>query len=91
MGIYPHLNIIDASFCVIVKGIQHNLHASRILAWERMDTHAGSIAVDVLEPLKRLRVRVGENAYGLKAELTFTSRAKPWWNHASSIALARAR
>jgi hypothetical protein len=77
MGIYPHLNIIDASFCVIVKGIQHNLHASRILGMERMDTYAGSIAVDVLEPLKRLRVRVGENAYGLKAELTFISRAKP--------------
>src|SRR3546814_12496632 len=29
MGFYPQLGIIDASFCVLADGVQHNLSASR--------------------------------------------------------------
>src|SRR3546814_11990627 len=29
MGFYPQLVIVDASFCVIVDGVQHNLRESR--------------------------------------------------------------
>ena len=76
MGIYPHLNVMDAAFSLIVGGVQHNLHASRLLAMERMDTKVGPISVEVIEPLKTLRVRVGDNPHGLKADLTFHARAK---------------
>ncbi|KAK0358787.1 hypothetical protein LTR94_033958, partial [Friedmanniomyces endolithicus] len=38
MGIYPHINVIDASFCWLIGGRQVNLHASRGLGMERMDT-----------------------------------------------------
>lgn len=75
MGIYPHLNIIDGSFCVVADGKQYNVHASRILGMERMDTVVGPIAVDVLEPLVKLRVRCADNQYGVKGEFTFTKRA----------------
>lgn len=75
MGIYPHLNIIDASFCVVKDSKQYNVHASRILGMERMDTFVGPIAVDVLEPLTKLRVRCGKNEYGVTGEITFTKRA----------------
>ena len=30
LGVYPHLNIMDASFSVIKDGIQHNLSGSHI-------------------------------------------------------------
>jgi len=76
MGVYPHLNVIDASFCVIHEGKQHNVHASRCLRMERLDTHAGPIAVEVLEPLRRLRVRVDDAKNGIRADLVFTGRAK---------------
>src|SRR5439155_22514898 len=55
MGIYPHLNVIDASCCVVHEGRQHNVHASRCLRMERLETHAGPIPIEVFAPLKRLR------------------------------------
>ncbi|MGH7896907.1 MAG: hypothetical protein ACREQQ_03085 [Candidatus Binatia bacterium] len=76
MGIYPHLNVLDASFSVIHDGKQHNLHASRCLHMERMDTHAGPIRVEVVEPLKRLRVAVDDPRNGIRAELLFDARAR---------------
>lgn len=75
LGVYPHLNIMDAAFSVIVDGVQHNLHASRYLNMERMDTHVGPISVDVVEPLQVLRIRVAENEHGLKADITYRGRA----------------
>ena len=76
LGVYPHLNIIDASFCVIEDGIQHNIHASRLLHMERMDTRVGPISIEVIEPLKELAVSLGENEYGITADLTFKARSK---------------
>lgn len=75
LGVYPHLNVMDAAFSVIVDGIQHNLRASRLLNSERMDTRIGPIAVEVIEPLERLRVSVADNAHGISADLTFRARA----------------
>jgi len=77
MGIYPHLNVIDAAFSVIHRGRQSNVRASRCLHMERMDTRAGAIAVEVVEPLKRLRVRVDDRPNGVRAELLFSARARP--------------
>ncbi|MGJ3628531.1 hypothetical protein AB5I41_19215 [Sphingomonas sp. MMS24-JH45] len=58
LGVYPHLNVIDASFCWLSNGRQANLHASRGLNMERMDTQVGPIGVEVIEPLKSLRITV---------------------------------
>jgi hypothetical protein len=77
MGIYPHLNIIDGSFCVWVEGKQHNVHVSRILGMERMDTRVGPLSVEVIEPLTKLRVKLDKNEYGLTGDITFTKRAPP--------------
>ncbi len=77
LGVYPHLNVMDAAFSVIVDGVQHNLRASRLLRSERLDTQVGPIAVSVIEPLARLKVTVSDNAHGIKAELVFSARARP--------------
>ncbi|HEX2590254.1 MAG TPA: hypothetical protein VHL34_02100 [Rhizomicrobium sp.] len=76
LGVYPHLNVMDAAFSIVQDGTQSNLHASKNLKMERMDTTVGPIKVEVIEPLHMLRVTVGDNAHGIKADLTFTSRAK---------------
>jgi hypothetical protein len=74
-GVYPNINIADAHFAVLRDGVQHNLHASRVLHMERMDLRVGPIGIDVVEPLRRLRLRVeGE---GIVAELLFEGRAFP--------------
>ena len=77
LGVYPHLNVMDAAFSVIRDGVQHNLRASKLLAMERMDTSVGPIAVAVIEPLRKLRVRVADNEHGIAADLVFTARARP--------------
>lgn len=75
MGVYPHLNIIDASFSIVADGVQTNLRASRILHMERMDLHVGPIKIDVVEPLKKLRVVIDASDQGIEADLLFTGRA----------------
>jgi hypothetical protein len=74
-GVYPHLDVADAHFCVVRGGVQHCLHASRKLGMERMDLSCGPVRIEIVEPLHQLRVIVeGE---GIAADITFTSRAAP--------------
>ncbi len=75
-GVYPHLNIVDAHFSVLRGGKQHCLHASRISGFERMDMHCGPIRIEVVEPLKTLRLFI-DSYEGVEAELTFEGRSQP--------------
>ena len=77
LGVYPHLDIMDAGFAVRIGDKQYNLHASRHLHMERMETHVGPITVEVVEPLRQLRVTVGDNDHGIAADLLFTGRHAP--------------
>ena len=76
LGIYPHLDVIDAHFNVIRDGVQHCVHASAELGMERLAMAAGPISIEILEPLNRLRVRL-EPFEGIAADITFTGRAFP--------------
>jgi hypothetical protein len=75
-GVYPHLNVADAHVSVIRDGVEHCVHASRILNMERFDLEVGPIAIEVLEPLKRLKVTL-KATDGLAAEFVFEGRAFP--------------
>jgi hypothetical protein len=76
-GVYPHLNIADAAFVVVRHGVEVALHASRCLAMERMNLSVGPIAIEVLEPLQQLRVRVDAPEQRIAADITFTGRWAP--------------
>jgi hypothetical protein len=62
---------------VVRDGVQTALHASRWLNMERMDLGVGPIALEVVEPLRRLRLRIDAPAQGLSADILFTGRAFP--------------
>ena len=55
LGVYPHLDVIDAHFNVVYEGIQHCVHASAELSMERMVMAAGPISIEIIEPLHMLR------------------------------------
>jgi hypothetical protein len=74
-GVYPHLDVVDAHFCVVRDGVQHCLHASARLGMERMALQCGPIRIEIIEPLQQLRVIA--NGEGIAADLTFTGRAFP--------------
>ena len=78
LGVYPLRNVMDAAFCVVSGGVQHSVFASRVLGRERMDTTVGPIAVEVVEPLEKLRIVVGPNDYGVTADLLFEGRGRPF-------------
>jgi hypothetical protein len=77
LGVYPHLNVMDAAFCVVRDGVQHNLHASRWLMMERMDIAVGPIAIEIVEPLNKLRLKIDSAEHGMKADILFEGRAFP--------------
>jgi len=74
LGVYPHLNVMDASFSVIRAGRQHNVHASRSLHMERLDTRVGPIEIEVIAPLQVLRLTCDDPGNGITADLTFSAR-----------------
>jgi len=57
------------------RGRQYVLRASRRAGLDRMDTHVAPIHVEVIEPLRRLRLRVDPNDHGIAGDLLFTRRA----------------
>lgn len=76
LGVYPHLDVIDAHFSVVRDGVQHCLHASREMNCERLDLTIGPMKIEVVEALKVLRITVRE-ADGISAEITFSGRSFP--------------
>jgi hypothetical protein len=78
MGLYPNLDIIDSAFSVVVDGTQYVVRASRRLNRDRMATRVGPISVQVAEPLKRIRVRIARNKWGITGDLTFEARGVPF-------------
>lgn len=77
LGVYPQLDIIDASFCLLVAGVQHNVRASRRLGSERLDLHVGPIRVEIVEALKSLRIVVAGDDSPITADIVFTARHAP--------------
>jgi hypothetical protein len=57
LGVYNNMNVVDAGFIAIRNGKQYNVRASRSLR-PRFVTDCGPISVEVLEPLRRMRLRV---------------------------------
>ena len=77
MGFYPQLGIVDAAFCVVIDGVQHNLRASRRSGGERLDLSVGPISISIDEPLEVVTLTIASNDGPLAAELTFTGRHFP--------------
>lgn len=86
MGLYPNRHVADAAFSVIVDGQQVSVFSSQRAPADRRDaTHLGPISVDIVEPMRVVRVSVDAPEHGLRADLTFAARSDAieephyWW------------
>ncbi|MGE5286793.1 MAG: hypothetical protein ACM3ML_06225 [Micromonosporaceae bacterium] len=71
VGQYPNLGVTDG-FALVRRGDRHQVvRASRELGADRMDTAVGPLRVEVLEGLKKLRVVLEPNDFGLDFDLTW--------------------
>ena len=75
--VYPNLNIMDGAFTLAYKGKQYNSRASRVLNLERLDTKVGPLKVEVIEPLKKLRVSLTDTENNFEVDLVITGRFEP--------------
>ena len=81
MGLYPNRQVVDAAFSVVHGPAgareQVSVHASGRAPLDRFAaTTVGPIRVEVVEPLRVLRVLVDAPDHGLRAELTFRARTR---------------
>lgn len=57
LGVYNNMNVVDAGFVAIRGGKQYNVRASRSLR-PRFEPDVGPFSVEILEPLRRARLRL---------------------------------
>ena len=76
-GIYPQLDIMDGAFSITVDGKQHSLRVSKHMKGDRLNLTVGPLSIEILEPLKKLRIRVAPNEGGIAANLTLETRHPP--------------
>ena len=73
-ALYPNLGILDCGLSIVRDGEQHAFHASRRAPLEPTDLQIGPFEIEVLEPMRRIRVAIDDNDTGISADLTFTAR-----------------
>jgi len=75
MAIYPHRGILDCAFSVVQPdGRQHCFYGSRRAPIERTEMTVGPFRMEVIEPMRRVRVVLDDNASGVSCDITFSAR-----------------
>jgi hypothetical protein len=75
MAVYPHRGILDCAFSVVQpEGRQHCFFGSRRAPIERTEMQVGPFRMEVVEPMRRARVILEDNASGVSCDLTFSAR-----------------
>ena len=77
LGVYPNLGVMDA-YAVVRRGdIQHAVRASDALSDERLAPAVGPLRIEVVEPLRRLRLTCDAAEQGIEFDLTFEGLFPP--------------
>jgi hypothetical protein len=76
--LYQNNDVLDGFVCIRHEGRQHNIRLSRRLRPD-MDTLAvGPLRLEILEPMRTVRLVLEENDYGMKCDLVCRSTALPY-------------
>jgi hypothetical protein len=73
-GRYANLGVIDGGVSISVGDMQHSFHASGAAPDEPTDMVIGPLRLEILDPMRRLRLSVEDNSTGFSAELHWTAR-----------------
>ena len=76
LGLYPNRQVMDAAFSLVRSGEQVSCFASRRAhPAAREDTRVGPIRIEVIEPMRALRVVISPNESGLEGDLIYRARS----------------
>ena len=65
LGVYPQLNIMDASFSLSYEGRQYNLRTPKEMLGDRLDLSVGPLTVEIVNPMQETRIKLADNEGGL--------------------------
>ena len=75
MAIYPHRGILDCAFSVVQPdGRQHCFYGSRRAPTERTEMTVGPFRMEIIEPMRRVRIVLDDNPSGVSCDITFSAR-----------------
>jgi len=75
LGLYPNRRIMDCGFSIVRGGEQHAFHASRRAPSDPSETRVGPFRIEVVEPMRALRVVLEPNETGIECDLSFLARS----------------
>jgi hypothetical protein len=76
LAVYNNMNVVDAGFVAIHEGRQYNVRASRSLR-PHLVPAVGPMRVEVIEPLKRLRLVAERGEHGAACDLEWCAALAP--------------
>lgn len=75
LGLYPNRQVLDGAFSVVHRGVQYAFFGSRRAPDDREQTEIGPFRLDVIEPMRTLRLRLESNDSGITCDLVFSARS----------------
>ncbi|MHB8329384.1 MAG: hypothetical protein ACYDD6_07170 [Acidimicrobiales bacterium] len=72
LGVYPNLGVTDAYATVRRGELQHTVRMSDALGDDRMDQAVGPYRIEVIEPLRRVRLVCDADEHGIGFDLTWS-------------------
>lgn len=76
-GLYPNRRVMDGHFSVSRGGKQTAFHASRRAPGDRRETEIGPLRLEIVEPMRQVRVSLAPNEHNIECELLFTASSAP--------------
>lgn len=75
--LYPNTDVMDAFACATTGNMQHNARWSRRLRPNNDDISVGPLSLEIIEPLRTLRLRCDDNEFGITFDTTWTGLHEP--------------
>lgn len=76
-GLYPNRRVMDGHFAFTVGRKQYAFHASRRAPKERGETEIGPLKLEIVEPMRQVRVSLAANEHNIECDLLFTASSVP--------------
>ncbi len=82
---YQNNDVLDGFVCIRHEGNQHNYRVSR--RWRPDIDHygAGPLRIEIIEPMKAIRLVLEENDYGIACDITSYTEAIPYHGPISKL------
>lgn len=82
IGAFPNADVLEGFACASVRNgdqrVQHNLRPSRPLGGKLLPLTAGPLSFEILEPQRRWRIRLADNAQDFSYDLNLTWEGRPF-------------